>query len=405
MRSQLFIVDDEYDAVTAALDCGAARRMRLPAFDADNASATFDTPAIGVHDPLCIIYTSGTTGAPGVVFTHRMMRIASEAALKVADVRDGDRLFLWEPLCHIGGAQMLLLPFMENVTLHAVPRFSASQFWPQIERAGATQLHYLGGVLDILMQLPESAQPPTHTLRVAWGAGVSAPAWEPIQARLAAWLRECYGMTECASFATMNVTGKPGSIGRPLPWIDIELLDENGQPVAEGEAGEIVLASRVEGTFLPAYLHNPAATHAAMRHGKLHTGDRAPRCRRRLLLRRPSDRQHARAQRERVRMGDRARVRRASGDTRERGNRRGIGDWRAGHSAQRAVRGRTGGLGSVARMGARAAREFSVAALLPRGIGLRDDGERAHPQALAAAHGRRCLGPARERAGVAIAMG
>jgi crotonobetaine/carnitine-CoA ligase len=206
-----------------------------------------------------------------------MMRIASEAALRVADVRDGDRLFLWEPLCHIGGAQMLLLPFLANVTLHAVPRFSASQFWQQIGRAGATQLHYLGGVLDILMQLPGREQPAEHTLRVAWGAGVSASSWEPIQTRLNVSLRECYGMTECSSFATANVTGKAGSIGRALPWIDIALLDENGRPVKEGEAGEIVLASKVEGTFLPAYLKNPDATKAALRNGRLHTGDRARR--------------------------------------------------------------------------------------------------------------------------------
>ncbi|MBW9105156.1 AMP-binding protein [Paraburkholderia phenoliruptrix] len=281
---KLFVIDDEFDALTAELDCGTALRTHLPALKADDAkhasgtATDFATPAIGVHDPLCIIYTSGTTGAPkGVVFTHRMMRIASEAALRVADVRDGDRLFLWEPLCHIGGAQMLLLPFLANVTLHAVPRFSASQFWQQIGRAGATQLHYLGGVLDILMQLPANEQPASHTLRVAWGAGVSAASWQPIQARLNVSLRECYGMTECSSFATANLTGKAGSIGRALPWIDIDLLDENGQPVSNGEAGEIVLSSKVDGTFLPAYLKNPEATRAALRHGRLHTGDRARR--------------------------------------------------------------------------------------------------------------------------------
>ncbi|MBW8833832.1 MAG: AMP-binding protein, partial [Burkholderia sp.] len=78
-------------------------------------------------------------------------------------------------------------------------------------------------------------------------------------------------------FATANLTGKPGSIGRALPWIDIELLDENGQRVQDGEAGEIVLSSKVEGTFLPTYLNNPDATKAALRDGRLHTGDRARR--------------------------------------------------------------------------------------------------------------------------------
>ena len=275
---KLFVFDQEFDAVTAQIDCGEARRERLPDFAAHAATATLRMPAIGVHDPLCIIYTSGTTGAPkGVLFTHRMMRIASEAALKVADVRAGDRLFMWEPLCHIGGAQMLLLPFLASVTLHVVPRFSASQFWLQVTRAGATQLHYLGGILDILMQLPRDAQPRDHALRVAWGAGVGAAAWHATEERLGVRLRECYGMTECSSFATLNATGKAGSIGKALPWFDLELLDEQGRPVANGEPGEIVLTSKVEGALLPAYLKNDEATRAALRDGKLHTGDHARR--------------------------------------------------------------------------------------------------------------------------------
>lgn len=275
---KLFVSDASFDEVTAQIDTGSARRASPPPFDPHDATAALQTPAIGVHDPLCIIYTSGTTGAPkGVIFTHRMMRIASEAAIRVADVRPGDRLFLWEPLCHIGGAQMLLLPFFEPVSLDVVPRFSASQFWGEVIRSGATQLHYLGGVLDILMQLPTDAQPDTHTLRVAWGAGVSASAWHGIESRLGVKLRECYGMTECSSFATLNATGKPGSIGRALPWIDLQLLDANGNEVANGEPGEIVLSSKVDGTFLPAYLKNDEATRGALRNGRLHTGDHARR--------------------------------------------------------------------------------------------------------------------------------
>lgn len=227
-------------------------------------------------DPLCIIYTSGTTGAPkGVVFTHRMMRIASETVLIVADVSDGDHLLLWEPLCHIGGAQMLLTPFLVPAQLHLVPGFSASKFWHQVEQSGATQLHYLGGILDILMRIPASEQPSSHSLRVAWGAGVSAQAWQPITERMGFVLRECYGMTECSSFATANLSGRPGSIGKALPWITLELLGDDGLTVAPGETGQIVLSSDVEGVFLPAYLDNPKATEQAFHNDKLYTGDMA----------------------------------------------------------------------------------------------------------------------------------
>jgi crotonobetaine/carnitine-CoA ligase len=275
---KLVVSEPAFDAVFASIEAGSSRPVNAPEFDPGAASASLETPHIAPDHPLCVIYTSGTTGAPkGVLFTHRMMRIASEAALQVAEVRAGDRLLLWEPLCHIGGAQMLLLPFLERVELHVIPRFSASQFWMQVDRSRATQLHYLGGILDILMQLPADAQPKQHSLRVAWGAGVGALAWHAIQERLQVRLRECYGMTECSSFATLNTTGKPGSIGKPLPWIEVELLDENGAPVADGEVGEIVLSSRVEGVFLPAYLKNDTATRQAIRNGKLHTGDSARR--------------------------------------------------------------------------------------------------------------------------------
>jgi carnitine-CoA ligase len=227
---------------------------------------------------LCLIYTSGTTGAPkGVIFTHRMMRIASEAVVQVADVKDGDRLLLWEPLCHIGGAQLLLLPFLADVQLHVVQRFSASQFWAQCVQAQATQLHYLGGIVDILMQQPADRWPAQHALRSLWGAGVSLANWAAIEERFGCPLRECYGMTECSSFATLNRTGKPGSIGQALPWINVELLDSDGNSVPVGQLGEIVLSSSVQGVFLPGYLDNPQASASALRDGRLFTGDMARR--------------------------------------------------------------------------------------------------------------------------------
>ncbi len=244
----------------------------LPAEQAQ--PATLRRHAIAPDMTLCIIYTSGTTGAPkGVVFTHRMMRLASESARMVADARDGDRLFLWEPLCHIGGAQMLLVPFLARACLVVVSRFSASRFWDQIREGKCTQVHYLGGILDILLQLPAESQPAAHALRIAWGAGIGASTWSAVRERFQIRLRECYGMTEGSSFATMNDADKPGSIGKALPWLSIELLDERDQPVPVGELGQIVVSSRIEGNFLPCYLDNPVATSQALHNGKLYTGD------------------------------------------------------------------------------------------------------------------------------------
>lgn len=278
-RPDLVVGDAEFDERLAAsaaadLDYVGIDVLHEQALACPDASLRLEDSA--AQATLCVIYTSGTTGAPkGVVFTHRMLRIASEAVLQVADVKAGDRLLLWEPLCHIGGAQMLLMPFLAEVSLNVVQRFSASKFWAQCVQVQSTQLHYLGGIIDILMQQPAEQWPVRHALRTLWGAGVSLANWAAIEQRFGCPLRECYGMTECSSFATLNRTGKPGSIGRALPWLSLELLDPYGQPVEVGQLGEIVLSSEVEGVFLPGYLDNPEATDAALRNGRLFTGDMA----------------------------------------------------------------------------------------------------------------------------------
>lgn len=278
-RPDLVVGDAEFAERLAA---GAARHLAYVGIDALHEQAlAYPNASLQLVDSapqatLCVIYTSGTTGAPkGVVFTHRMLRIASEAVLQVADVKAGDRLLLWEPLCHIGGAQMLLMPFLAEVRLNVVQRFSASKFWAQCVQAEATQLHYLGGIIDILMQQPPEQWPARHALRTLWGAGVGLANWAAIERRFGCPLRECYGMTECSSFATLNRTGKPGSIGRALPWLSLELLDAEGAAVGAGQLGEIVLSSDVEGVFLPGYLDNPEATATALRNGRLFTGDMA----------------------------------------------------------------------------------------------------------------------------------
>jgi crotonobetaine/carnitine-CoA ligase len=82
-------------------------------------------------------------------------------------------------------------------------------------------------------------------------------------------------MTEGSSFATLNAEDRPGSIGKALPWLTVELLDDRDRPVPVGEPGQIVVSSRVPGAFFSGYLDNPGATREALRHGKLYTGDMA----------------------------------------------------------------------------------------------------------------------------------
>ncbi len=236
--------------------------------------ASFSAPIPSSNDVFAIMYTSGTTGRPkGVLVSYSMMTFAAEAAARVAHIEDGDVMFLWEPLYHIGGAQVLLLPIMKDVTLAMVERFSASNFWSRVRASGATHVHYLGGILQILLKRTADVSDRDHGVRVFWGGGCADEQWISFERRFGVSIRECYGMTEASSITTGNETGIVGSVGVPMPWFVVEILDTSGSPVSAGEKGEIVVRPLAEGAVFTGYFRDEEATARALRDGLLHTGD------------------------------------------------------------------------------------------------------------------------------------
>jgi crotonobetaine/carnitine-CoA ligase len=237
-------------------------------------AAGFAEPAPEPGECFAICYTSGTTGPPkGVMLSHRMLRFAGEAAALVSTARAGDVFIVWEPLYHIGGMQLLVLPLIRDIVLAMVDRFSASRFWQQVREYGATHVHFLGGILQILLKQPSGPLDRAHGARIAWGGGCPAAVWRPFEERFGLPIRECYGMTEASSITTYNDSGTVGAVGRPVPWLSVELEDDAGGPVPAGGRGEIVVRERRPGALFAGYFRNPEATAKALRGGALHTGD------------------------------------------------------------------------------------------------------------------------------------
>ncbi len=232
---------------------------------------------ISPDDWRAIMFTSGTTGAPkGVIVTERMVCAAGRFAARAAKAGPDETFMLWEPLNHIGGAQMIPAALLSGATLATVDRFSAKKFWRQARDLGATRLHYLGGILDLLEKQPAHIDDRNHSVTCGFGAAARAHMWEGFESRFGVKLTEVYGQTEASSFCLMNEAGVPASIGRPIDGFEAVLKDADGRTIEEpGVTGELYLRSLAPGLLSPGYVDAPEATAAAFQDGWFRSGDLA----------------------------------------------------------------------------------------------------------------------------------
>jgi crotonobetaine/carnitine-CoA ligase len=228
----------------------------------------------GDTDQRAILYTSGTTGpAKGVQMTDRMYRAAALGSSWIGSIVPGSVLHFWDPIYHVFGSEVLVMALMQPITLAFVPRFSASKFWEEVAHYEATHLHFVGGVLQLLLKQPPSESDRRHQLKVAWGGGAPVEVWTEFMQRFGVPVREGYGMTETSSFSLINVDGKLGSIGKAVDYFDVEIVDDNGRRLEAGQVGEIRVAERESGTLTIGYFRNEEKTAETIRDGWLYTGD------------------------------------------------------------------------------------------------------------------------------------
>jgi crotonobetaine/carnitine-CoA ligase len=255
----------------------AAGRARAARFEDLLDESPGPPPAAAAAEHLVsITYTSGTTGAPkGVMMTDAMYGAAARTAGLLADLRPGDVLLFWEPLYHIGGSETILASLQHGVPIALVERFSASAFWAEARRYGATHIHHLGGIMGLLMKQPARDDDARNPVRISWGGGAPPQIWEAFERRFGLQIREAYGLTEGASFTTVNLAGRVGSVGTPVDHFEVRIVGDDGAPLGPGQVGEIVQRGREPDLLTPGYLKDPERTAATLKDGWLHTGDLA----------------------------------------------------------------------------------------------------------------------------------
>ncbi len=207
-----------------------------------------------IYKPCCIIFTSGTSGPPkGVLVTQKMLILSAIGNQLASNQKDNDRYLLWESIHHIAGMQLIVMRLISNIQIFLVQKFSAKNFWRIIYEKKITKLHYLGGILEILLKNKKSFFEKNHHINLAYGAGCRKDIFLSFLKRFNIPIREVYGMTEASSFTSINYKNTPCVIGKVLPWLKLSLFNQKKKLNKKNLVGEIGLKEKVKGSITPGY--------------------------------------------------------------------------------------------------------------------------------------------------------
>ncbi|MEU3299133.1 acyl-CoA synthetase [Streptomyces sp. NPDC006678] len=230
-----------------------------------------------------LLYTSGTTAQPkGAMMTHRALVHEYVSAVTALDLDESDKPVHSLPLYHSAQMHVFLLPYLavgaENTILDAP---DAAQIFDLVEAGRADSLFAPPTVWIGLSRHPDFATRDLGALRKAYyGASIMpVPVLERLRERLPHLaFYNCFGQSEIGPLATVlgpkEHEGRMDSCGRPVRFVEARVVDEDGEDVADGTAGEIVYRSP---QLCEGYWDKPEETRDAFRRGWFRSGDLAVR--------------------------------------------------------------------------------------------------------------------------------
>jgi long-chain acyl-CoA synthetase len=224
-----------------------------------------------------LIYTSGTTGRPkGVMLDHANLSAMCRSVIDGFRLTRDDHSLLILPLFHVNGIVVgTLSPLLAGGRATVAGRFDPRTFFTRLEQSRATYFSAVPTIYTMLCGLPDEVEPDTSPVRfaVCGAASASVDLLERFESRYGIPIIEGYGLSEGTCASTANpLTGrrKPGTVGLPLPGQTIRIVDPVGQPVPDGETGEVVIKGA---NVMLGYLNRPEETAKTVVDGWLHTGD------------------------------------------------------------------------------------------------------------------------------------
>jgi long-chain acyl-CoA synthetase len=236
-------------------------------------------PPAPVADPgalALLIYTSGTTGQPkGIMLDHANISATAQVIIDWFDLDAATRSLLVLPLFRANSIMVSVVsPLLAGGSAFVAERFQAARFWDTVEQVRPTFSVAEPAIFALLASRP-GTQPDTRSLRfvICGAAPMPHRLIGEFEDRFGVPIVAGYGPSECTVVCTLNPlhgVRKAGSVGLPMPGIDVGVVDETGRRLPAGQPGEVVVRGP---NVMRGYLRRPEESGLVLRGGWLHTGD------------------------------------------------------------------------------------------------------------------------------------
>lgn len=254
VRSGVRQLDSGADPDTSPLvvPVGVAALPEERTYDELRAAAA-SSPAVPPADPetlAAILYTSGTGAPPrAVMLTHRALlaNLEQMAAVEPAAVSSDDVVLGVLPLCHVYGLNAVLgMVARKAATLVLVRRFTPESSLDLVAAEKVTNVPAVPAVFASWLRTDIAGRLTSVRLLVSGAAPLPPAVRHGLRAVTGLTVEEGYGLTEAGPVVTSTLcsagsSAKPGSVGAPLPGVEMRVVDERGGDVEQGEPGEVLV--------------------------------------------------------------------------------------------------------------------------------------------------------------------
>jgi long-chain acyl-CoA synthetase len=232
-------------------------------------------------DTAVILYTSGTTGKPkGAELTHaNLYRNSAGVSQKLGEMSEDDVLLGALPLFHSFGQTCTMNSAVSvGATVTMLPRFDPDKALDIIARDTVTIFQGVPTMYNAMLHSKSCDSADCSTLRLCMSGGAAMPAelMREFEEKFGCMILEGYGLSETSPVASFNHPDrerKPGSIGTPIEGVEMQVWDDDGNELQQGEVGEIVIRGH---NIMKGYWNREEANKEAITaDGWFRTGDMA----------------------------------------------------------------------------------------------------------------------------------